>query len=57
MKAREIKQLMLERYQNIINAYEYDIGALAERRAAIRIIEQDLKTYFGIEECYKFEFK
>ena len=57
MKAREIKQIILEQYKNLISSYEYDIGALTEKRNRIRLMEQDLKNYFGIEECYKFDFK
>ena len=57
MKAREIKQIMLEQYKALISSYEYDIGAFMEKRARIRLVEQDLKNYFDIEECYKFDFK
>lgn len=55
MKAREIKQLMVGQYKSLVRSYEYDIEALAGKRARIRLIEQDLKHYFNIEECYKFD--
>ena len=55
MKAREIKQLMLEKYQNLINAYEYDLKHTEDRRNTIRVAEQDLEKYFGLKKHYKFE--
>lgn len=57
MKAREIQRIMLEQYKSLIDSYEYDMGALAEKRARIRLVEHDLENYFGIKECYKFDFK
>ena len=57
MKAREIKQIMLEQYKALISSYEYDRSALTEKRARIRLVEEDLENYFGIKECYKFDFK
>ena len=55
MKAREIKQLMLERYKNLINTYEYDRAQLTERHNRIRVMEQDLEKYFNVKLTYKFE--
>ena len=54
MKAREIKKKMLENYKDLVASYEYDIGQMFEKRARIRIAEQDLAKYFSIEVCYKF---
>ena len=57
MKAKEIKKTMLAQYKNLISSYEYDIGALEGKRNRIRLVEVDLQNYFGIEECYRFDFK
>ena len=55
MKAREIKQKMLKRYEDAIDMYNQNKEHLNTQHGNIRQVERDLKTYFGVDKRHKFD--
>ena len=54
MKAREIKKMFLDRYNEEIRSYEQAKEDVAWRKAKIRLIQDDLKMYFDVVKHYDF---
>lgn len=55
MKAREIRQKMLKRYEDVIDMYNQNKEHLNTQHENIRQIERDLKTYFDVVRRHKFD--
>lgn len=54
MKAREIKKMFLDRYDEEIRFYEQAKEDVARREAKIRLMQDDLKMYFDVVKHYDF---
>ena len=56
MKARDIKQDMLKRYEQEINNWEQEIMRLEATEIRIRNLEANLNNYFGVKRKKNFEY-
>ena len=54
MKAREIKNMMLNRYNVEIGFYERAKEDVRRREANIRLMQNDFKMYFNVVKSYNF---
>ena len=54
MKAREIKKQMLDRYNEEIRFYQQAKEDVRRREANIRLMQDDLRMYFGVIKTYNF---
>ena len=54
MKAKEIKKMMLLRYKVEIDSYERAVADVKEREKRIRLLQDEIKMYFGIVKEYDF---
>ena len=54
MKAREIKKMYLDRYNEEIRFYEQAKEDVARRETKIRLMQDDLKMYFDVIKRYDF---
>ena len=54
MKAKEIKKMMLARYEDEIIFYEKAFNDVKEREKRIRLLQDEIKMYFGIVKEYDF---
>ena len=54
MKAKEIKKMMLARYKGEIIFYEKAFNDVKEREKRIRLLQDEIKMYFGIVKEYDF---
>ena len=54
MKAREIKKMMLDRYDEEVCFYQQAKEDVARREANIRLMQDDLKMYFNVVKSYNF---
>ncbi len=55
MKAKEIKKMFLDKYNEEIRLYEQAKEDITRRKVKIRLMQDDLKMYFNVVKQYNFD--